>query len=265
MIKLKHLSLIIDLKKLNAFGEKFDKRFGFDRLVVWVAYFLAAYATIFYFFSDSIVAYGDAESHLNIAKRIIHSITPGFAQLGGIWLPIPHIMMVPFVANDFLWRTGLAGSIVSGFSYVISSLYTYKLLKMLTKNKLASVFGATIFMTNPNVLYLQSTPMTEVPLLMFFTLSSYYFVRFLLDDTRLSALIAAAFFGFLATLSCLNQVIYLHRFLRQKMEDLATRDFQMKISVISLRFFHDHMNVVSMLFLKSKNQSPVASTQSTAM
>ncbi len=201
MIKLKKLSLIIDLKKLNSFGERFDKQYGWGRLVSWLAFILACYSTMYHFFNDTIVSYGDAESHLNIAKRVVDGLTPGFAQLGGIWLPIPHLMMVPFVAFDSLWKTGLAGSIVAGFSYVVSSLYIFKLLKVLTKSKLASMFGAIVFMTNPNILYLAATPMTELPLIMFFTLSTYYFILFILDDRRLLSLITAGLFGFLATLS----------------------------------------------------------------
>lgn len=195
------LALIIDLAKLNTFGARLDRRFGWGKIVGLIALVFAICATTYYFKMDAIVAYGDAESHLNIAKRVVDSITPGFAQLGGIWLPVPHVMMIPFVANDYLWRTGLAGSIVSGFSFIVSSIFIYKLLRILTKSALASVFGAMVFITNPNILYMQSTPMTELPLLMFFTLSSYFFVSFLLNDRKLIALIAAAFFGFLATLS----------------------------------------------------------------
>lgn len=195
------LALIIDLGKLNAYGKHLERRFGWNKIIGFIATVLAVMATSWSYYNDVIVSYGDAESHLNIAKRVISSITPGFAQLGGIWLPVPHIMMVPFVWNDFLWRTGLGGSIVSGFCYVVSSIFLFKLLKSLTRSTMPAVFGAFVFMTNPNVLYLQSTPMTELPLLMFFTLSSYYFVQFLLNDRRLLHLIAAAFFGFLGTLS----------------------------------------------------------------
>lgn len=155
----------------------------------------------YYFLTDHIIAYGDAESHLNIAKRVVHSITPGMAQLGGIWLPIPHLMMVPFVFFDSWWRTGLAGSIVSGFSFIISALYLYKLTHLITKNGLASFFAFLVFALNPNILYMQSTPMTELPLIMFFILSSYYFIRYIKNDTEMLSLMAAAFFGFCASLS----------------------------------------------------------------
>jgi Dolichyl-phosphate-mannose-protein mannosyltransferase len=181
-----------------------DRLFSLLRIEQWIVLLsttLALLATIYSFQHDYIVSYGDAESHLNIAKRTIDSLTPGFAQLGGIWLPLPHILLIPFVYFDFLWRTGLAGSIISGIAFVISSLYVYKLAHLLTHNTSAAIFTALVFMSNPNILYLQSTPMTELPLIVFFILSSYFFIRFLLDDTKLLMLIAAAAFGFCASLS----------------------------------------------------------------
>lgn len=169
--------------------------------VVILSTLLAIVATAYSFAHGYTISYGDAESHLNIAKRVVDSLTSGFAQLGGIWLPLPHILLIPFVYFDYLWRTGLAGSIVSGVAYVISSLYLYKLAHLLTHNKGVAFFTALVFMLNPNILYLQSTPMTELPLIVFFILSSYFFIRFLYDDTKLLMLIAAAGFGFCASLS----------------------------------------------------------------
>ena len=53
--------------------------------------------------------YGDAEAHLNIARRILDSRTPGPEQIGTVWLPLPHLLMIPFVMHDDWWRSGLAG------------------------------------------------------------------------------------------------------------------------------------------------------------
>jgi hypothetical protein len=169
--------------------------------VVILATSAAIVSTSFAYTHGYTVLYGDAESHLNIAKRVVDSLTPGFAQLGGIWLPLPHMLLMPFVYFDFLWRTGLAGSIVSGIAFVVSSLYIYKLTHLLTSKKVAALFASLVFICNPNILYLQATPMTELILIVFFVLSSYFFIRFLLDDTKLLMLIAAAGFGFCASLS----------------------------------------------------------------
>src|SRR5690348_6264740 len=89
-------------------------------IVIGISITLSIAATAVSFFQGTIVAYGDAESHLNIAKRVVNGLTPGFAQLGGIWLPLSHLLMLPFIIFDPLWRTGLAGSIISGICYVIA-------------------------------------------------------------------------------------------------------------------------------------------------
>lgn len=162
---------------------------------------LAIAASTYSYLHGFTASYGDAESHLNIAKRVVDSITPGLAQLGGIWLPLPHVLLIPFVYFNFLWSTGLAGSIVSGMAYIVSAVYIYKLAQLLTNNLLASYAAAFVFMTNPNILYMQSTAMTELTLIVFFILSSYYFIRFMQDDTKLLYIILAAFFAFCASLS----------------------------------------------------------------
>ncbi|MBL8031643.1 MAG: glycosyltransferase family 39 protein [Candidatus Doudnabacteria bacterium] len=172
-----------------------------QKVLFAIAFVLAVGASWYYYAHGLIAAYGDAESHLNIAKRVVDSITPGFAQLGGIWLPVPHILMMPFVYVDFLWRTGLAGSIVSGICFIISTLYIYKIGEFITKNKWVGFVAGLVFITNPNILYLQSTPMTELTLIVFFVLSTYYFIRFIEDQEDLVALIAAAIFAFCAALS----------------------------------------------------------------
>ncbi len=173
--------------------------------LVWVvaglAIFLAIVATMYSFSHGYIVAYGDAESHLNIAKRVVDNLTPGFAQLGGIWLPLPHVLLIPFVFFNPLWRSGLAGSIVSGVCFVVSAIYIYRFMLLIGGDKWAGFVAAVVFMTNPNILYLQTTPMTELTLVVFFILSSYYFVQFLEAPKNVLALLMAAFFGFCATLS----------------------------------------------------------------
>jgi len=63
--------------------------------------------------------YGDAEAHLNIARRMIDSRTPGYDQVGTVWLPLPHWAMIPLVRVDSLWRSGLAGAIPSAILSVL--------------------------------------------------------------------------------------------------------------------------------------------------
>jgi hypothetical protein len=187
------------MKFLNTI--KFCRFIKPEIVIIILALLLSIASTTYFYIHADILAYADAESHLNIAKRVVSSITPGFAQLGGVWLPLPHLLMVPLVANNFLWRTGLAGSIVSGAAYIISSLFLYRLTFLLTKSRSAAFIGASVFMLNANILYLQTTPLTELTLIVFFTISSYYFIKFLLDRTYLINLLLAALFGFFASLS----------------------------------------------------------------
>lgn len=170
-------------------------------VILLVSTLLSSFFILYYFHLHLTLAYGDAESHLNIAKRVIDSLTPGLAQLGGVWLPLPHLMMIPFILPNGLWQTGLGGAFVSGVCYVVSALFIYKIIFLLTKNKSASFVGYLLFALNPNVLYMQSTPMSELPMIIFNTLSLYFFFLFLDDDTNLVALLGAGFFGFLATLA----------------------------------------------------------------
>lgn len=175
--------------------------FTSEKFIILLTAVLAIIFTTYFFSQGAILAYGDSESHLNISKRLIHSLTPGFAQFGGIWLPLPHALMAPFVYFDYLWRSGLAGSLVSGASFIIASLFIYKLTYLVTNQKLAAFFAFALFALNPNILYMQSTPMTELPLLAFFSASSYFFIKFMINDSNYLSLLFAGIFGFFATIT----------------------------------------------------------------
>ena len=71
---------------------------------------LAFIALIVSFTRGYVLLYGDAVAHLGIARRIFDSRNPGLVQLGGVWLPLPHLLMLPFVQKMAWWQSGLAGS-----------------------------------------------------------------------------------------------------------------------------------------------------------
>jgi hypothetical protein len=107
-----------------------------------------------------ILLYGDAVAHLGIARRILDSRNPGLSQLGGVWLPLPHLLMLPFVQRMLWWQTGLAGAWPSLVCYVIGVAGFYRLGRRLLLPRWA--FVATAFYAlNPNLLYLSTTAMTE--------------------------------------------------------------------------------------------------------
>ena len=104
--------------------------------------------------------YGDAEAHLNIARRIFDSDNPGYDQIGTVWLPLPHWMMLPLVGRDAWWRSGMAGAIPSAACFVIAGLFLFSAVRRLF-DPTAAAAALGLFALNPNVLYLQAIPMTE--------------------------------------------------------------------------------------------------------
>jgi hypothetical protein len=104
--------------------------------------------------------YGDAVAHLGIARRIFDARYPGLAQLGGVWLPLPHLLMAPFAMRTEWWQNGLAGAWPSLVAYVFANTGCYALARKLMPVSWA--FAATAFFAlNPNLLYLSTTAMTE--------------------------------------------------------------------------------------------------------
>lgn len=169
-------------------------KFKKDELILLlVSILLSVASTVFFYQRNELLAYGDAVSHLNIAKRVVSGLTPGLGQLGSVWLPLQHLMMLPFVWNDFLWRSGLGGSVVSMACFVGSNFYIYKTVRLYGGNLLSGILAVIIFSLNPNVLYLQSVPMGEIPLIFFLIASLYFFARWLMRG-NIGSLILAGFF-----------------------------------------------------------------------
>ena len=107
-----------------------------------------------------LLLYGDAVAHLGIARRILDSRNPGLVQLGGVWLPLPHLLMLPFVQKIEWWQNGLAGAWLSLICYIASVAGFYRLTRYLLVPRWA--IATTVFYAlNPNLLYLATTAMTE--------------------------------------------------------------------------------------------------------
>ena len=104
--------------------------------------------------------YGDAVAHLGIARRIVDTRYPGLMQLGGVWLPLPHLLMLPFVGNMQWWQNGMAGAWPSLICYVVGVMGFYRLARRVLTP--AWAMAATAFFgLNANLLYLATTAMTE--------------------------------------------------------------------------------------------------------
>lgn len=115
---------------------------------------------VYFLRSGELLLYGDAVAHVSIARRVIDSLTPGPLQLGTVWLPLPHLLALPFVWSDWMWRSGTASSIGSMLAFVAGAVGTFRITLALT-SRLWAWLAAIAFLLNPNLLYMQATPMTE--------------------------------------------------------------------------------------------------------
>jgi hypothetical protein len=110
--------------------------------------------------NDALLNYGDAVAHLHIARRFLDCRFHSIAELGSVWLPLPHLLMVPFVQVYAWWANGIAGTIPSALAYLASCVGFYRLARRWLPMH-AAALALTFFALNPNLLYLQTTAMTE--------------------------------------------------------------------------------------------------------
>ena len=137
-------------------------------------------ALLWYYAHQQIMLYGDAVAHINIARRVLdtRSWMSSFFQLGTVWLPLPHILMLPFVWNRVLWVSGIAGSISSMVAYVVGSLGIFRLVSARAP-MVAAYVAVAMYALNPNLLYMQTTAMNEPLFLAFFIWAIVYFDEWL--------------------------------------------------------------------------------------
>lgn len=162
---------------------------------------LSSLAVRFFYSNGSLMYFGDAEAHLNIARRIVDSRTPGYREFGTVWLPLPHALMLPFVRDIHLWQNGLAGSIPSAACFVLAACFLYAAARRVFSGTAPAVVATTLFICNPNALYLQSTSMTEPVFFACLFGLLYYTVAF--QQSQLWRYIAAA--GLVAALGSLTR------------------------------------------------------------
>src|SRR5580700_419305 len=163
--------------------------------LVWLAIFVSVFSFLFYFRHGDVLLYGDAVAHINIARRVFDSKTPGLLQLGTVWLPLPHLLIMPFIVSMRMWQGGSGGSIPSMAGFVFGVLGIFRLVRgMLWRagtadgapdaksNDGVATFGAwaaaLVYGANPNLIYMQATAMGESLYLAFFIWAVVYFAEF---------------------------------------------------------------------------------------
>lgn len=135
----------------------------------------------------SLLYYGDAVSHLIGARKLFDwSENPGWAQIGTVWLPLPHFLLMFPSMIDSLFFSGFAGLAVSLPCLALSSILIYKIvIRVLTRvsninNHIITYAGfsvALLYALNPSFLYLGITAMTEMPFMLLFLACAYFLLR----------------------------------------------------------------------------------------
>jgi hypothetical protein len=139
-------------------------------LVLAAALAAALGAVLVYTRAGLVLAHYDAKAHLVVARRVVDNITPGWQQIGAVWLPLPHLLNVLPLQIDAIYRTGAFAIFLSVTAFAIGTAALARLIARATGCRGAAVAGAALLALNPNVLYLQATPMTE-PILIGLTLA----------------------------------------------------------------------------------------------
>ncbi len=139
------------------------------RWAVALAFVVGAVTAWHYAGLDLTLSHYDAKGHLVVARRIADSLRPGWWQIGAVWLPLPHLLNAVPVQVDEWYRTGVSGVVISVSCFALAVGTLAWLVHRATGSIAGAAAGAVILASQPDVLYLQSTPMTE-PLLMALTL-----------------------------------------------------------------------------------------------
>ena len=152
-------------------------------LLIWLATCVSVFSFLFFYRRGDVLLYGDAIAHINIARRVFDSKTPGLLQLGTVWLPLPHLLMIPFLISKNMWQTGAGGSIPSMAAYVFGVIGIFRLTRGTLSGsaevdrpaRIAAWTAVFIYAANPNLIYMQSTAMGEAVYLAFFIWAVVYF------------------------------------------------------------------------------------------
>ena len=82
-------------------------------------------AFLYFLSRDQTFVHIDAIAHVNKARGLFDNLTPGLRQLGSIWLPLPHLLIVPLTWFDALWTSGISGSLLSMACFIGTSVLLF--------------------------------------------------------------------------------------------------------------------------------------------
>ncbi|MGB2606034.1 MAG: hypothetical protein WBC78_20685 [Candidatus Sulfotelmatobacter sp.] len=211
--------------------------------LIWLAVFVSVFSFLFYQRHGDVLLYGDAVAHINIARRVFDSKTPGLLQLGTVWLPLPHLLIVPFIVSTRMWQSGAGGSIPSMAAYVLGVFGIFRLVRTMlsregefdTTIQVVSWGAAILYGANPNLIYMQATAMGESLYLAWFIWAAVYFIEFASGDattnrslTKCGLCLFGAcltrYDGWFLTLALVLGAVVVHSYLCKDRKDASPSD-----------------------------------------
>jgi len=122
----------------------------------------------------------DAVTHLYIPRTVVdNSPYSNLANIGTVWLPMFHLLVMPLVLIDPLYTTGFAGTIVNALATSGICVILYRLLG---GGKLG-ISASALYICNAFTLIYGATPMTEQTAIFLMALTTYYFKRYWETDS----------------------------------------------------------------------------------
>ncbi len=137
------------------------RSFPLLRFIGFAALLLGCRAAWLYHTAGLTLSHYDAKAHLVVARRVVDNLTPGWQQLGAVWLPLPHLLNLLPVQIDTFYRTGASAVAISVLAFALSAYGVARLVLRASGSRIAAAAAASVLALNPDLLYLQSTPMTE--------------------------------------------------------------------------------------------------------
>ncbi|HSF23796.1 MAG TPA: hypothetical protein VLE20_06180, partial [Blastocatellia bacterium] len=178
-------------------------------LVGTVASLLSLGSFLYFFAQDMTNHYGDGVAHVNIARKVVDSpddsLWQRYLQIGSPWLPLQTVLMLPYVTNEWMWRSGVAGSVISMMSFVIAAVSLYSLAVNFygideTRSQALAALSVATFALNPSALFMQATPMSEMVFIAALLAATCLLQRWVLNQSSGRLVVAAAAMS-IATLS----------------------------------------------------------------
>jgi hypothetical protein len=122
----------------------------------------AAGVTLYSADSHSFLYFGDAASHMVRARQFVDSQRPGLENIGTVWLPLPHLILLPLAMIDPVFHSGLAGPIVGIPCLAAAGILLFLMVRQITGSNPAAFLSGCLFGLNPNMVYMALTPMNEL-------------------------------------------------------------------------------------------------------